>query len=446
MDYINVNWDRVIGNIKPVHGVNNGPVTCNFWYDSSERFVEAKIPYCRLHDTEYPFGNGEFVDVGCIFKDFSADENDPEAYNFALTDDYLRCIKDVGAKIVYRLGASIEHQEGKCNIVVPDDFEKYARICANIIRHYNEGWANGHNWNIEYWEIWNEPDVVIGKTQRNWTGTKEEFFDFYETVARYLKKEFPYLKIGGAALTAPAHDFAQDFLEFVVTKIPRVPLDFFSWHGYLNNVDQARENAEEADRILKKYGLTETESIYDEWNYVCSWNNMESSYKEMRSMKGAALCAGVLCELQHSPVDKAMYYDAQLKFEDEWCGLFVPGKVHRHAIGTKVIPLKPFYSFKAFGVLYGLRQEVETKVEGRNLYVCAAVSGKEKALLLSSFENQAIEGKKVRIQWGNIILYTEVYLLDEAHDLELIMAYRGADMELEVKPNTVYLLRFYDKD
>ena len=29
---------------------------------------------------------------------------------------------------------------------------------AATVRHYNRGWANGHEWGIRYWEIWNEPD------------------------------------------------------------------------------------------------------------------------------------------------------------------------------------------------------------------------------------------------------------------------------------------------
>jgi len=42
--------------------------------------------------------------------------------------------------------------------VPPKDFNKWARICVNIIRHYNDGWAGGYHWGIKYWEVWNEPD------------------------------------------------------------------------------------------------------------------------------------------------------------------------------------------------------------------------------------------------------------------------------------------------
>ena len=52
------------------------------------------IPYGRLHDIEYPFGSGQFVDIHCIFPDFDADENDPASYYFTSTDMYLQAMMD----------------------------------------------------------------------------------------------------------------------------------------------------------------------------------------------------------------------------------------------------------------------------------------------------------------------------------------------------------------
>ena len=36
----------------------------------AHKFVEAGFPYVRLHDIEYPFGAGNYVDIPCIFKNF----------------------------------------------------------------------------------------------------------------------------------------------------------------------------------------------------------------------------------------------------------------------------------------------------------------------------------------------------------------------------------------
>ena len=86
---IRIQFDNPIGKrIQPLHGMNSGPRTKSFVYDTRPQFVEAGFPYVRLHDVEYPFGSGEYVDIPCVFKNFAADENDPANYNFALTDEY----------------------------------------------------------------------------------------------------------------------------------------------------------------------------------------------------------------------------------------------------------------------------------------------------------------------------------------------------------------------
>ena len=75
------------------------------------------------------------------------------------TDEALRLARDMGLKIFYRLGSSIEHTEDghHWNIVVkPDDVAQYVEACAGIVRHYTQGWADGFRWDIPYWEIWTE--------------------------------------------------------------------------------------------------------------------------------------------------------------------------------------------------------------------------------------------------------------------------------------------------
>ena len=130
-------------------------------------------------------------------------------------------------KHFFRLGQTIEHQIKKHGTLPPKDFHKWAEICEHIIRHYNEGWADGYNLNIKYREIWNEPDLDLDDSQnkRTWGGTKAEFFDMYEIAAKHLKEHFPNLKIGGPAL-AHRMDWASDFLKEM--KKRNVPIDFFS--------------------------------------------------------------------------------------------------------------------------------------------------------------------------------------------------------------------------
>ena len=161
---VSVDFSKSCGEVKPLHGVNCSPVrheTVDKVYNQSQtELAEAGIPYCRLHDVAGRYGLHHYVDIPNVFPNFDADENDPKNYDFAFTDAYLKTMVKVGVKPYYRLGATIE---GTCevkpyNIIPPKDPAKWARICEHVIAHYNEGWADGFRWNIEYWEIWNEPE------------------------------------------------------------------------------------------------------------------------------------------------------------------------------------------------------------------------------------------------------------------------------------------------
>ena len=90
------------------------------------------------------------------------------------------------------MGTSIEHTKDiHFNTIPPTDFHKYADVCAAVVRHYTKGWNNGFKYDMQYWEIWNEPDCGGGKM---WTGTQEEFAKFFAIVLKRLKDEFPELK------------------------------------------------------------------------------------------------------------------------------------------------------------------------------------------------------------------------------------------------------------
>lgn len=184
MEQITVDFSKVTGKIKPMHSVNNGPVY-KFAEDQRitniEAYRAAGIPYARTHDASFyaTYGGEHIVDINMIFTDFDRDPTDPDAYDFVLTDEYMRVIEAGGAKPFYRLGSKIEHWKKKYNTLPPKDFYKWAVVCEHIIRHYNEGWANGFYMNIEYWEIWNEPDLDPDDAihKRCWGGREISFLN-----------------------------------------------------------------------------------------------------------------------------------------------------------------------------------------------------------------------------------------------------------------------------
>jgi len=409
--------------MKPMHGVNNGPLTCNFQRDARPLFKEAGIPFSRLHDTEYPFGSGEFVDVPCIFKNFNADVNDPESYDFTLTDLYLKAILECGTKIIYRLGTSIEHNPIKIRVHPPKDFKKWAQICEHIIMHVNEGWANGYHMGIEYWEIWNEPDVG---GQKMWTGTVEQFAELYTVTATHLKNRFPNLKIGGPALCSAKNAFAEKFFTLITANGARPPMDFYSWHGYCHTVDYPIKLAHTARELLDSFGYTEAESIYDEWNYVYSWQSVSQSYKIMRSQAGAAFFAAVIASLQSTPCDIATFYDAQLKFEDCWCPIFKTSEnISLNGEETPVVPTKGYFGFKAFNEVYKCREQTELEIGDDRIYGVAAHDGENGAVMLVSYADpcdgdEVLESKEITVDIsGSSAKNADIYICNEEKDLEL---------------------------
>ena len=145
-------------------------------------------------------------------------------------------------------------------------------VCEHIIRHYNEGWANGYRYNIRYWEIWNEADLDPDDCpqKRTWGGTAEQYFELYEITAKHLKACFPQLRIGGPALAHSVNDWAERFLSHV--ERTRTPLDFFSWHIYCTTPEKMMEKNARVQALLERHGLGGAENSLDEWNYSRGWD------------------------------------------------------------------------------------------------------------------------------------------------------------------------------
>ena len=306
---ISVDPSVEIGAIKPINAVNCGPT--NPRGAQGKAFKAANIPYARTHDMNHSwsYGGPYALDVSAIFPNFDADETDSKNYDFTLTDRAIEWMFAADTKPFFRLGQSIEPWGKTYHVNPPKDYAKWARICEHIIAHYTEGWADGKKLDIKYWEIWNEPDL----DKKTWTGTKEEFFEFFKVAIKHLKQRFPNLKIGGPAM---AHPFRwKDFFIPACAK-EKLPLDFYSWHRYCSDVRESSRYGREVREYLNKYGYEKTESIYNEWNYVKGWSGGDWRYSRqvessVFNQKAAAFAAATMIECQNSPIDMAMYYDVR---------------------------------------------------------------------------------------------------------------------------------------
>jgi len=403
-----VDFSKRISKIKPMHAVGQPPF---FGYGEKtfKYLEEANIPYSRLHDVS---GGNRYVDIPNIFRNFDADENDPTSYDFAFTDWLLKCLMQVKCEPIYRLGITIENQKHirKFNLDPPADFGKWARVCEHIIRHYNEGWANGFYYNIQYWEIWNEPDNSneIEKNQM-WEGTQKDYFELYTVTSKHLKECFgDKIKIGGysscgfyaaigddvpeEANCTPRFEYFIEFFNnfFNYIKQSKAPIDFFSWHSYASPYATGLM-ADWLDKMLIKYG-------YDIETQLNEWNTNPNRAEKGKSVASATTAAMIL-NFQNKKTDILCYYDAQL-------GISVYGGLFN---SETLLPNCTYYVFKAFGELYTLGSQTFLDGLDKELYGVAATDGSKNAIMLSNISKGS---KKIDL---NLDSTYKVYLIDQNH-------------------------------
>ena len=393
--FVKVDYNKVISPIKIMHAVNNGPYPAGTDQKRSnfEAYRAARIPYARNHDASFDagYGGNHTVDVNFIFPNFDADVNDPNSYDFACTDKYVKNTYAAGTEVFYRLGTRIEHEVKKYNSIMPKDFLKWAKICEHIIMHYTEGWANGFNYKMEYWEIWNEPDLDPddATNKRCWSGTADQFCEFYSVAAKYLKTRFPNLKIGGPA-SAGDETFLDTFLKYQSER--NVPMDFVSWHWYWTEPMDMSIKGTRIKRIMEKYGYGNAESILNEWNYVRGWlDEFVYSIEQIISIKGACFFSACMAAAQNNPdIDMMMNYDARM---GAFNGLFDYYTMR---------PLKGYYPFYLYANLYELGNQAYAESDDEDVYVVAAKNDNNKKALMVTYyaENDNKWEKYITIDLG----------------------------------------------
>ena len=399
---LKVDMASAVGRIKPMHGIGQPPMTglSNSLFHYLKR---AGIPYSRLHDVGGWMGGGLYVDVPNLFRDFDADESDPASYDFAFTDKIILGLFENGCEPYFRLGVTIEnmHMLKAYRIFPPKDYAKWARVCERIIRHYNEGWADGYKLGIKYWEIWNEPDDCYeNETAAMWKGTPEQYFELYSVAARHLKECFgDSIKVGGYGHCGVyehakdkelsgieneeyIYDFTINFLHGFLKyqKETGTPIDFFSWHVYdnchettKNDIKVISEHASYVRRILDHYGYKNTEHHLNEWNLFTDKRHRDS---EIASAKTLAF----MLMMQGSSTDVMCFYDGGLGYSD-----------YRSLINPDTgYPYRAYYSFMAFNSLYSCETEVKSECDVENVFVRAARNGRKGCIALANSGNSEV--------------------------------------------------------
>jgi hypothetical protein len=383
MSKITISMDKSLGKIKPMHAGGQPPTTSNASDCFFHYLTEAGIPYSRLHDVGGAFGCGKYVDIQNIFRNFDADVDDPDSYDFAFTDLLLSQLVKANVEPYFRLGETIENAAWvkTYRLAPPTDMNKWASICEHIVSHYTKGWANGYHYKITYWEIWGEAD----NNPWLWTGTPEEYYKLYEITAKLIKKEHPDVKVGAYGCSglygawdpeskdweglARTHrlPFFRNFFKHL--KKTDTPIDFFSYHNYYNTKNTLIHD-EYIHSQLVELGYGELETHINEWDPYC---------EEFGTAHHSAEIAAMMIAMQNSYPSLLCIYDMRTN-NAPYCPLFNP-ITHK--------PIHGYYSIAAFNNLYKLGSQVETVCDTQDLYVLCATDGKSNSLLISNITGKA---------------------------------------------------------
>ena len=395
---ITVDFASVTGRIKPLHGMCNGPLSPGT--DLGDLFSKMGVPCVRFADAGGK-QSGLYVNVSSIFPDASANEYDPQSYRFAPTDALVKAAAASGARIVYRLG------ESDCGFgyALPRDAEKWTRVCVNIIRHYNDAWADGMQLGLRHFEIWAKPDTMQDVTNA-------QVFSFYDKAAHGIKSYNPDLQVGGMGF-ADYGVMAREFIKFCKKK--QTPLDFVSVCAYGETPDAALVGAGKLSAYLQKSDMGHVPVHICEWNCqapdgaVQTPAEKQARYDRVHSLAGATFCASALLQMQRMQgVESATYYDAQPEVSP-LCGIC-------DRFGNAA---KPAHVFRAFDVLYRQGDEVFCDVQGSGAQAVASMGQRAGAVMVAV----SCAAGLVDIRMHNLpedVYSADVYILDGVKDLTLV--------------------------
>ena len=462
---LSANFDVEVGKIRPeLHSSGFGPTICSQTQQDLADVKSMGFAYARTHDWALVNPNQRVCDYFHIFPLMHLDAKDPKNYVFGPTDYLLkRTREEAGLDVFFRLGTSIEHSGERThfNALIPEDFDKVAEIFAGTVRHYNRGWANGFNWGIRYWGIWNEPEGIenmwfpeegiAGVTGEALVAKRAEcrarFVKFYVTVLKRLKSEFgDEIKVGGPALCSYNTEWLNDILK--ACKEAGTAPDFISWHGYSNDPMQYFSEAEKGRRLLDGYGFTKCEMIVNEWHYFgygdYDWTDMQrcsdpkvkariwTGPRSHNGIHSACFTLAALANLQRSKLSQAYYYGCRHTgswgFKDEYQNKY-----------------KVFHALRLFGDIvrkYPVLCACESKGPVTTLAVKDAAG--RKALLVVDYGGTGYDlGFEVKGVPSDV--KADCKVLDWTHDLEAHDRVSFRDGKLSIRKNDSFSAAFLVK-
>uniref|UniRef100_A0A7S4MRI3 Glycosyl hydrolases family 39 N-terminal catalytic domain-containing protein n=1 Tax=Vannella robusta TaxID=1487602 RepID=A0A7S4MRI3_9EUKA len=117
------------------------------------------------------------------------------------------------------------------NITPPKDSSAWEYVITEFVKHLEERYGVDE---VRQWpfEIWNEPNCGF------WSGTMQEYYEFYALTANAIKSVDSQLRVGGPATCQSA--YLTEFLNY--TSAVNAPVDFVSTHEYPTDITPTYRN------------------------------------------------------------------------------------------------------------------------------------------------------------------------------------------------------------
>lgn len=253
-----VDATAVLGTVNPLNGVQGGPLpVVRGDADLTPHFQAAGVDHVRLPQDTIPNN----LTLGGIFPDPAADPDNPAAYDFSRIDRFVGAIVEAGIdplwEATYDIGRTDTLDGGDRGLqkgTFPRDPEKWASVIRHTLMHFNDGWADGHEWGVVYVEFINEP-FGLGGCGRDEEGVRR-CWDLYQTFAAALH-EYEAETGRDIRIVGPAEPLGIERLEESLDRLRRLldrirpeDLDFLSVHPYGGDTPEEKLELMQAARDL----------------------------------------------------------------------------------------------------------------------------------------------------------------------------------------------------
>lgn len=361
------------------------------------------------------------------------DARNPGKYDFSTIDAFATRADALGLELFPTLATTPPQLSvDGSSFGPPKDLDVYKEVIRHVILHLTQGWADGHQFRIPYWEVWNEPDIADAPGPLAgyfWTGSRQQYFDLYAALARMVKSIVPVpghppYKIGGPALCLVNDGaWAEPFLEYCDAHA--LPLDFFSFHKYHDEPEAFARLIDKFHGMLGKFPrFRDTELVLNEWNMKAPFETISSEGKSVRQYvfdvmghpkygypESAVHHVRSLILMERSPLSKAGHYTLADNGKSQMGIMTFPEIVFppEEGIATPasgaVEPciLKPVYhALRAFQMLYETPELAHMAIGGTEIDGLAGISNEKDytTVLLANWGTS----RQIRVEIGGLAL------------------------------------------